>query len=136
MSQEHASSSSEGGASGLGDLRSGPGMVTLGSLLIVGLYVVTGLLANEYWISWIILVPAITVVALSRYGQETAEALAPVPVIIKILGYGIALLALLDLVESLRFASSSLDEAIDVIGSLVFWAAGVLCLLGARSIER
>ncbi|MDX1450267.1 MAG: hypothetical protein R3246_14540, partial [Acidimicrobiia bacterium] len=110
MSQEPSSSSSGSGASSLGDFRSGPGMITLGSLLIIGLYVITGLLADEYWISWIVLVPAITVVALSRFGQQTAEAFAPVPVILKVLGYLIALLALLDLVEDLRFASSALDE--------------------------
>ena len=113
----------------------GEGMINLGCYIIIAVYVVTGLLMNEYWPSWFVVIPAIAIVILSRFGRDTAEKVAPHGVIIKILAYLIALVGVLDLVEDIRFASSAFDEFWDVVGSLAFWAAAVLCFLGARQIE-
>lgn len=116
-------------------LSSGQGMVALGCWIIVGIYLVTGLLMNEYWIPWLVLVPAIVVLILGRVDSRSFESIGTVPTLIKALGYLIALMAVLDVIEDIRFFSSAFDEFVDIVGSLGFWAAAVLCFLGARSIE-
>lgn len=113
---------------------SGMGMVTLGCWIIVGIYLITGVLMNEYWIAWVAMIPAIAILVLGRVNSTTAESIGPKASLIKVLAYVIVIVAVLDLIEDVRFASTAFDEVVDVIGSLAFWGAAVLCFLGARSI--
>ena len=79
--------------------------------------------------------PAIAILILGRVNSKTAESIGPKASLIKILAYLIVIVAVLDLIEDVRFASTAFDEVVDVIGSLAFWGAAVLCFLGARSLE-
>lgn len=116
-------------------MQSGQGMVTLGCWIIVGIYLITGVVMNEYWIAWLALIPAIAILILGRVHSKTATAIAPHATLIKVLAYLIVVVAVLDLIEDLRFASTAFDEFIDIVGSLAFWGAAALCFFGARSIS-
>jgi hypothetical protein len=61
------------------------------------------------------------------------ERLHPVPVIMKALGYGIAFMGLVALVEDIRF--EAFDEVWAIIGGVITYAAAVAAFIGARQIE-
>ncbi len=111
------------------------GMVALGGLILIGTYLVFGLLLNDYWVGWIAMLLAISAVILTRVDSKSIEKLAPVPVLLKIIGYLLAMIGLLALIEDLRFPDGTLNEFPDVIGALADYAGYVIAFLGARSIK-
>jgi hypothetical protein len=111
----------------------GESWVTLAGWVLIGTYVIFGLFMNEFWIGWLTLLPAVLVVLLPRAGFATK--IAPMPVLIKTIGYVIAILGLFAIAEDLRFASSAYDEFVDILGSIIAYAAYVLAFLGARAID-
>jgi hypothetical protein len=110
----------------------GEGLVTLAGWVLIGTYIVFGLFINEYWIGWLTLLPAVLAVLLPRAGF--AQKIAPLPVLLKSVGYIIAILGLFSIVEDLRFATSVFDEFVDILGTLASYAGYVLAYMGARSI--
>jgi hypothetical protein len=111
------------------------GMVALGGVILVATYVIFGLLLNDYWVGWIAMTLAISAILLLRAGGSFVEKLAPVAVLAKTVGYLLAIVGLLVLVEDLRFFDNNLDEFPDVIGALASYAGYVIAFLGARSIK-
>jgi hypothetical protein len=65
----------------------------------------------------------------------TAGKIAPVPVVMKSLGYAIAIYGAIALIYDLRYIGDALDEVSEVIGALVSYAGYLLAFLGARSIK-
>lgn len=121
-----------GSASGFG---SPTGMVTLGGAILIVTYVIFGLMFNDYWVSWLAMLLAISSFLLVRGNKVFIEKVAPVPVLVKIVGYLLAVIGLLALVEDIRFADGTLNEFPDVIGALASYAGYVIAFLGARSIK-
>jgi hypothetical protein len=111
----------------------GEGLVTLAGWVLIGTYIIFGLFINEYWIGWLTLLPAVLAVVLPR--ASFVERIASMPVLLKSIGYIIAILGLFTLIEDLRFATSAYDEFVDILGSLAAYAGFVLAFLGARSID-
>ena len=117
------------------DFGSPTGMVALGGLILIATYLVFGLILNDYWVSWLAMLLAISSVLLLRMNRPFLEKLAPVPVLTKIIGYLLAIIGVLALIEDLRFADGTLNEFPDVIGALAAYAGYVIAFLGARSIK-
>lgn len=113
----------------------GEGMVAVAGWLLIAEYVIFGLLMNQFWVSWLMLIPAIAVVVLPRLREPFTNKIAPLPTVIKVLGYMIALIGVLWLIEDIRFASSAYDDIWDILGSLVLYGAAALAFLGARAIK-
>lgn len=111
------------------------GMVSLGGLILIGTYVIFGLILNDYWVGWLAMLLAISAFLVLRGDRAFIEKLAPVPVLTKMIGYLLAVIGLLALVEDLRFADGTLNEFPDVIGALAAYAGYVIAFLGARSIK-
>jgi len=111
------------------------GMVALGGLVLIGTYLVFGLFLNDYWVGWLALLLSISAVILARVDRTFLESLAPVPVLTKIVGYLLAIIGLLALIEDIRFADGTLNEFPDVIGALAAYAGYALAFVGARSIK-
>jgi hypothetical protein len=110
-------------------------MVSLGGLILIGTYVIFGLILGDYWVSWLAMLLAIGSFLVVRGDKAFIEKLAPVPVLIKMIGYLLAVIGLLALVEDIRFADGTLNEFPDVIGALAAYAGYVIAFLGARSIK-
>lgn len=126
----------EGTPSAAGSTFSTPtGMVALGGVILVATYVIFGLLLNDYWVGWIAMTLAISAILLLRAEGSFVEKLAPVAVLAKTVGYLLAIVGLLVLVEDLRFFDNNLDEFPDVIGALASYAGYAIAFLGARSIK-
>jgi hypothetical protein len=111
------------------------GMVALGGLVLIGTWVVFGVLLNDYWVGWLALLLSVISLLLLRANSTFVEKLAPVPVLTKIVGYLLAIIGLFVLIEDLRFADGTLNEFPDVVGALAAYAGYVIAFLGARSIK-
>lgn len=118
-----------------GSSMSGEQMASIGGALLVGSYLVFGLVFNEYWISWLPLVLAVFAVVIPRMDQEFVEKIAKPAVLMKVIGYTLGIIGLLTIIEDLRFFDSALDDALEIVGALVAYAGFVLAFLGARSIK-
>jgi hypothetical protein len=117
------------------NLGSGERMVSLGGLILIAGYLVFGLLANEYWVAWLPLLLAVFAVLLPRFDHGFVVKIAELPVLMKAIGYAIAIIGGFTLIEDIRFAGSTLDEFIEIIGALVAYAGFGFAFAGARSIK-
>jgi hypothetical protein len=113
----------------------GQGMVALGSLLLIGVEVVFGLILDDFYISTTALLLAVVAALIFLGRRRTAEKLASSAVLMKALGYLLAILGVFALVYDLRYASSSLDDFTEIIAALVSYGGFALAFMGARSIE-
>jgi hypothetical protein len=114
----------------------GEGMVAVAGWILVAEYLVMGVLMNQYWVPWLMLIPAIGVVILPRFREPFTDKIAPLSTVLKTLGYLIALVGVIVIIEDIRFAGSRFDDAWYIIGSLILYGAAALAFLGARSIKN
>jgi hypothetical protein len=110
---------------------SGETMVMLAGILILGVYVIFGLIANEWYPSFISVVAATFAVILPRVTSIGSGISGST--LLKITGYVIAVAGLWDFVFTLRFGW---DEFVDVVGWLLLAASAVLAFIGARAIHE
>jgi len=111
------------------------GMVAAGAILLLGVEILFGFILEDFYIANAVLVLAILALLIFMGMAATAEKIAPVPVVMKTLGYAIAIYGAIALVYDLRYIGDSLDEVSEVLGALVSYAGYVLAFLGARSIK-
>lgn len=120
---------------GAGDFTRGEGLVAFAGMVLIAEWLLLGVLANEFWVGWLVLLPATAAVLLPRLNRDTVERYHPLPMIMKVLGFWIALIGVFAIIESLRFAGSRFDEPLEVVGRLVEFAAFAMAFIGARQIE-
>lgn len=120
---------------GAGDFTSGEGLVAFAGMVLVAVWLIFGVLANTYWVAWLAVVPAIAVVLLPRLDRASVERYHSLPLLMKALGYLIAVVGILTVIEDIRFASSALDEIFEIVGALAAYAGYVMAFMGARQIE-
>jgi hypothetical protein len=118
---------------GAGDFTSGEGLVAFAGMAIVAVWVIFSILTTEYFIAHVLLILSVTAAVTPRLDRSKVERLHPVPVIMKALGYGIAFMGLVALVEDIRF--EAFDEVWAIIGGVITYAAAVAAFIGARQIE-
>ena len=110
---------------------SGEMMVMVSGVLILGVYVIFGLIANEWYPSFLSVVAATFAVILPRVTSVGSGISGST--LLKITGYVIAVSGLWDFVFALRFGWGGL---VDVTGWLLLAAAAVLAFVGARAIDE
>lgn len=110
------------------------GMVALAGLILIGVELLFGLIIEEFYISNAVLLVAIGA-ALIFYGKGAFDRIGPAQDLLKLAGFLIAAMGLLDVIYDLRYASSALNEVPEIIGALIAAGAYVLAFLGARSIK-
>lgn len=115
--------------------RSGAGMVAVGGMAVIAGYVVFGLILNEYWVAWLPLLLAIVAVLLPRIDTSFVEKIAPLGAATKAVGYLLAIIGAVAILEDIRFAGSQLDSFVEILGAVVAYAGYAAAYLGARSID-
>lgn len=133
MDTEPESHDTESVLAGAGDFTSGEGLVAFAGLLIIGVWLIIVVIIGEYGISWLMLALAVAAAALPRLDRSKVERLHSLPVLMKVIGYGIALIGVFNVVEDLRFGY--LDDLGDIIGGLATYAATAMAFIGARQIK-
>ena len=96
---------------GAGDFTSGEGVVAFAGIVLVVDWLIFGVIANDYWVAWVALVPAIAAVLLPRLDRAGVERYHPLPLLMKALGYTIAIVGVLAIVEDIRFAGSVFGQS-------------------------
>jgi hypothetical protein len=110
---------------------SGETMVMVSGILILGVYVIFGLIANEWYPSFVSVVAATFAVILPRVTSVGSGISGST--LLKITGYVIAVAGLWDFVFTLRFGWSGF---FDVVGWLLLAGSAVLAFVGARAIHE
>ncbi len=113
----------------------GEGMVAFAGMILVVDYLIFGLILNDYWVGWIAVILSVIAIAAPRLDRSFVEKVASLPVIMKVTGYLIAVVGVLQLIEDVRFASSQLDDFTEIIGGLALYGASAIAFLGARQID-
>ena len=114
---------------------SSEGMVALGAGLLIASYLIFGLILNDYWVGWMALLFAVFALLLPRVDRGFVEQIAPLPVLMKAVGYTIAILGVFAIVEDIRFAGSALDSFSEILGALLAYGGYAIVFLGARMIK-
>lgn len=122
-------------ADGAGDFTSGEGLVAVAGIVLIVDWLIFGVLTSDYWVAWLALVPAIAVALLPRLDRGSVERFHPLPLVMKVLGYVIAIVGILTIIEDIRFAEGVFDEVLGVIGALAAYAGFAMAFIGARQVK-
>lgn len=120
-------------ADGAGDFTSGEGLVAFAGIIVIAVWVIFSILATEYFIGSLLILLSVTAAVAPRLNRGTVERVHPLPLVMKMVGYAIAIVGVYTLVEDIRF--EYLDEVWAVIGGLITYAAAVMAFIGARQIK-
>ena len=118
---------------GAGDFTSGEGLVAFAGIVIIVVWLIFAVIADEYGIDWLMLSLAVAAAVLPRLDRTKVEQFHSLPVLMKVIGYGIALIGLFSLIFDVRFGV--LDDVADILAGLGTYAASVMAFLGARQIK-
>lgn len=112
------------------------GMVALGALILIGVEIIFGVILEDYFLPDTVGLVLPTLAALIFFGRTaTAEKFGGVPVVMKVLGYSMALFGVWVLIYDLRYPDDTLNEFPDLLGALLAYGGFALSYLGARSIK-
>jgi hypothetical protein len=106
-------------------------LVTIGALVVLASWVIFDLITDDYLVATVAVALALIIVLLPRFDSGAITAFAPVPAFLKLAGYS---LALIGLVEILTDIETNLFDAggATIFGALIAWAGYVIAFVGAR----
>ncbi len=110
---------------------SGEMLVMVSGILILGVYVIFGLIADQWYPSFLSVVAATFAVILPRVNSVGSGISGST--LLKITGYVIAVSGLWDFVFNLRFGWGGF---VDVVAWLLLGVASVLAFIGARAMSE
>jgi hypothetical protein len=118
---------------GAGDFTSGEGLVTFAGMILLAIWVIFDVFLDEYGVGVLTLLLAALVVIAPRMSRESVEKVLPLPVIIKVAGYTLALIGVIAVIAALE--DGFYDDALTIIAALAQYAAFAMAFIGARQIE-
>lgn len=131
---EPAAEEASASSMSMGDFTTGQGMVALGGIILLAVWLIFDVILDEYGVLSFGVVLAATAALLPRLNRESVENIHPLPVLMKVIGYGLAFVGVIEIVEEVVNGIFSADAA-TIIGALLAYAAYVIAFLGARSVE-
>ena len=111
---------------------SGERMVMIAGVIVVGVFVIFGLIADEWYPPFESVVVGSFAIILPLIGAEPVGSRVSTATLMTIAGYWLAIAGLWDFVGDIRFGWGG---NVDVIASLLLAVAAVVAFLGARSIK-
>lgn len=118
---------------GAGDFSSGEGLVTFAGMVLLAIWVIFDVILDDYGVGVLTLLLAALVVIAPRMSRETVEKVLPLPVIIKVAGYTLASIGVIEVVGALE--GGFYEEALTIIAALAEYAAFAMAFIGARQIK-
>lgn len=118
---------------GAGDFTSGEGLVAFAGMILIAIWIIFDVFLDEYGVGVLTLLLAALVVMAPRMSRETVEKVLPLPVIIKVAGYTLALIGAIAVIAALE--SGFYDDALTIIAALAQYAAFAMAFIGARQIK-
>jgi hypothetical protein len=130
MSEETSSSTNN---NPLAD-QSGDTLVMWGALAVIAVWVIFEVISEEYFLGTATVALAIVMVVIPRIDAKAIASLASPAAFMKLAGYGLVSLGVVELVADLRNNIFDTDGG-TIIGALIAYAAFALTFFGARKIE-
>jgi predicted Co/Zn/Cd cation transporter (cation efflux family) len=118
---------------GAGDFTSGEGLVALAGMILLVIWVVFDIFLDDYGVGTLTLLLAALVVIAPRIRRDTVEKILPLPVIMKLAGYTLALIGAIAVIEAIE--EGFFEGAATVIAALAEYAAFAIAFIGARQIK-
>lgn len=115
------------------DFSSGEGMVALAAMIMLGVWLIFDVFLDEFGLAAIELLLATVAVVVPRLNPAAVEKVNTVPVIMKVIGYAIAIVGAFFVIEAIE--EGFYNDALTIIGALITYAAYAVAFLGARSID-
>lgn len=106
-------------------------LVTIGALLVLASWFIFDVLTDDYLVATVAVGFALILVLLPRIDEGAVTAFASVPAFLKLVGYALALIGAVEIVNDLE---SNLFDAggATIFGALVAWVGYVAAFIGAR----
>ena len=111
----------------------GEGMVAVAGLILIAVWLIFEVILSKYFMPPIVILFAVAAAALPRLNRDSVEKVHRLNVLMKIIGYGLAVIGLTEIISNLR--EGMLEDFVTVLGALGAYAAYLMALLGARSIK-
>ncbi len=118
----------------MGDFSTGQGMVALSGLLLLAVWLILEVILGEYSQPWIVLLLAAAAAILPRVNRASVEKLHPLPILMKTIGYALAIVGVFVIVDEVFNDIFGTDIG-TIIGALLTYTAFVMAFMGARKIE-
>lgn len=118
---------------GAGDFTSGEGLVTLAGMVLLAVWLVFDVFLDEYGIGTLTFLLAVLVVVAPRLSRDTVARVVPLPVVMKVTGYTLALIGVYDVIGAIE--EGFYEGASTIIAALATYVAFAMAFLGARQIE-
>ena len=114
---------------------SSEGMVSFGAGLVIACWVIFWLILDDYSVGTVTVLVAALALMIPRASRAFVEQIAPTSVLMRAVGYSLAVLGVVNLALDLRFITSALDSISEVLGALLAYVGFAAAFLGARSID-
>lgn len=115
------------------DFSSGEGMVAMAGLIIIGVWLIFEVLTRQYSLTTFAIVLGAGAALIPRMSPEAVAKIMPVPAVMKVLGYALVLVGVIEVVTDIRIGIY--DSPMAVLGALIAYGAYGLAFMGARQIE-
>ena len=115
------------------DFSSGEGMVALAGIILVGVWLLFEVITRQYSLTTLAVVLGATAAIIPRMNPESVAKIMAVPTIMKILGYALVLVGVVEVITDIRIGIY--DSPMAVLGALIAYAAYALAFVGAKQIE-
>jgi hypothetical protein len=119
----------------MADFSSGEGLVAFAGILILAIWVIFDIFTDDTGFGTLTLLLAAVAVIVPRLDPETVAKAHPVPVVMKLAGYALGFIGVIDIVFVIETGFFDGYEAFETISALLTWVAFAMAFLGARSIK-
>ncbi len=117
---------------GAGDFTSGEGLVSFAGMVLLAVWLIFDVVANEYGMDNLVPVLAAVAVIAPRLERSTVERVLPLPMVMKLTGWALVLVGLVEVIVDVRF--NAYQDFVAVIGALAAYAGYAMAFVGARQI--
>ena len=127
--EEPASEAAPGGD----EFTSGEGLVALGGMVLLAVWVLFDVFLDEFGINTLVLLLSAIVVIVPRLRPEDVEKIHPVPVVMKMAGYALGIIGGFLVIGAIE--GGFYDDGATIIAALITYVAYAMAFLGARQID-
>lgn len=118
---------------GAGDFTSGEGLVAFAGIVLLAVWVIFDLILDTYGMNDLVPVVATVALILPRLDQANVEKVRPLPILMKVTGWALVFLGVVELLLDVRIGFYG--HIGGIIGALVAYAGFVMAFIGARQIK-
>ena len=117
----------------MGDFSTGEGLVALGGMIILGVWLIFEVITDDYGMSHLMVVLAATAVLLPRVNREIVEGYHSLSRLMKAVGYGIALTGVSEIVSDVEGGLFGDAPGTTIIAALLAYVGFAVAFQGART---